>query len=339
MHAKERQISKRETRETSSLTDLTWIPRESLHEPEVKRTAVLQRNCQATQLKTWRTALLLERFYEGSFSFTVWLEDGRQKTQKSRMFFTKSGYARFTTPGKTSTDLNCSSIEEEFKRSAAMDPRNGCPRTSHQSKGTTLRFDDWIISDRCMGGIRISFQSILTHCVATYRSHTDTLSQPASLLASWRLGSNFLRLCQNYIAFIGSIYKRTTMVFSKWCPRPVNNLEMKQLKSHVRHDDPEIMSISHIHVLLLLPDEFYCYTGVAVVVSSPGGFGDDGSCAPVIAPKVKSPEKTTRNSWRNYTWTRARRREATEVRAAVLQGFWQFPGAVTDCTFTWLVES
>ena len=26
---------------------------------------------------------------------------------------------------------------------------------------------------------------------------------------------------------------------------------MKQLKSHVRHDDPEIMSISHIHVLLL----------------------------------------------------------------------------------------
>ena len=30
-----------------------------------------------------------------------------------------------------------------------------------------------------------------------------------------------------------------------------NNLKMKQLKSHVRHDDPEIMSISHIHVLLL----------------------------------------------------------------------------------------
>ena len=26
---------------------------------------------------------------------------------------------------------------------------------------------------------------------------------------------------------------------------------MKQLKSHVRHDDPEIMSISHIHVLFL----------------------------------------------------------------------------------------
>ena len=26
---------------------------------------------------------------------------------------------------------------------------------------------------------------------------------------------------------------------------------MKHLKSHVRHDDPEIMSISHIHVLLL----------------------------------------------------------------------------------------
>ena len=26
---------------------------------------------------------------------------------------------------------------------------------------------------------------------------------------------------------------------------------MKQLKSHVRHDDPEIMSISHVHVLLL----------------------------------------------------------------------------------------
>ena len=30
-----------------------------------------------------------------------------------------------------------------------------------------------------------------------------------------------------------------------------NNLNMKQLKSHVRHDDPEIMSISHIHVPLL----------------------------------------------------------------------------------------
>ena len=28
---------------------------------------------------------------------------------------------------------------------------------------------------------------------------------------------------------------------------------MKQLKSHVRHEDPEIMSISHIHVLLLSP--------------------------------------------------------------------------------------
>ena len=39
--------------------------------------------------------------------------------------------------------------------------------------------------------------------------------------------------------------------FSKWCPRPVNSLKTKQLKSHVRHDDPEIMSISHIHVLLL----------------------------------------------------------------------------------------
>ena len=26
---------------------------------------------------------------------------------------------------------------------------------------------------------------------------------------------------------------------------------MKQLKSHVRHEDPEIMLISHIHVLLL----------------------------------------------------------------------------------------
>ena len=39
--------------------------------------------------------------------------------------------------------------------------------------------------------------------------------------------------------------------FSKWCSRPVNNLKVKYLKSHVRHDDPEIMSISHIHVPLL----------------------------------------------------------------------------------------
>ena len=39
--------------------------------------------------------------------------------------------------------------------------------------------------------------------------------------------------------------------FSKRCPRPDNNLKMKQLKSHVRQDDPEIMSISHVHVLLL----------------------------------------------------------------------------------------
>ena len=38
---------------------------------------------------------------------------------------------------------------------------------------------------------------------------------------------------------------------SKWCPRPENNLKMKQLKPHVGHEDPEIMSISHIHVLLL----------------------------------------------------------------------------------------
>ena len=28
---------------------------------------------------------------------------------------------------------------------------------------------------------------------------------------------------------------------------------MKQLKSHARHDDPENMSISHIHVLLVSP--------------------------------------------------------------------------------------
>ena len=35
---------------------------------------------------------------------------------------------------------------------------------------------------------------------------------------------------------------------------------MKQLKSHVRHDDPEIMSISHIHVLLLS-------SGISLIVS------------------------------------------------------------------------
>ena len=39
--------------------------------------------------------------------------------------------------------------------------------------------------------------------------------------------------------------------FSKWCSRPDNNLKAKHLKSHVRHDGPELMSISHIHVLLL----------------------------------------------------------------------------------------
>ena len=43
---------------------------------------------------------------------------------------------------------------------------------------------------------------------------------------------------------------------------------MKQLKSHVRHDDPETMSISHVHVLLLSSAisliEFTC---VAVVIS------------------------------------------------------------------------
>ena len=35
---------------------------------------------------------------------------------------------------------------------------------------------------------------------------------------------------------------------------------MKQLKSHVRHDDPEIMSISHIHVLILS-------TAISLIVS------------------------------------------------------------------------
>ena len=43
-------------------------------------------------------------------------------------------------------------------------------------------------------------------------------------------------------------------------PRPDNNPKMKQLKSHVRHDDPEIMSISHIHVLLLA-------SAISVIVS------------------------------------------------------------------------
>ena len=46
---------------------------------------------------------------------------------------------------------------------------------------------------------------------------------------------------------------------------------MKQLESHVRHEDPEIMSISHIHVLLLsCAISLIVSLTFTVVVSRPG---------------------------------------------------------------------
>ena len=69
------------------------------------------------------------------------------------------------------------------------------------------------------------------------------------LFLSWL---KFLPFLPKFYCFIVSKYERATVVISqKWCSRPVNNLKVKHLKLHVRHDDPEIMSISHIHVLLL----------------------------------------------------------------------------------------
>ena len=69
------------------------------------------------------------------------------------------------------------------------------------------------------------------------------------LFLSWL---KFLPFLPKFYCFIVSKHERATVVISqKWRSRPVNNLKVKHLKSHVRHDDPEIMSISHIHVLLL----------------------------------------------------------------------------------------
>ena len=69
------------------------------------------------------------------------------------------------------------------------------------------------------------------------------------LFLSWL---KFLPFLPKFYCFIVSKYERATVVISqKWRSRPVNNLKLKHLKSQVRHDDPEIMSISHIHVLLL----------------------------------------------------------------------------------------
>ena len=48
----------------------------------------------------------------------------------------------------------------------------------------------------------------------------------------------------------------------------------KQLKSHVRHEDPEIMSIAHIHVLLLSP-------AISLIVSL-----TLPSWSPVLVPKL-----------------------------------------------------
>ena len=75
------------------------------------------------------------------------------------------------------------------------------------------------------------------------------MSLQLCLFLSWL---KFIPFLPKFYCFIFSTDGRATVVgFSKRCPRPHNNLRMKQLKSHVRHDDPEIMSISHVHVLLL----------------------------------------------------------------------------------------
>ena len=53
--------------------------------------------------------------------------------------------------------------------------------------------------------------------------------------------------------------------------RPVNIPKSEQLKSHVRHEDPEIMpSISHIHVLLMSSAITFIVTFVVVLVARPG---------------------------------------------------------------------
>ena len=70
--------------------------------------------------------------------------------------------------------------------------------------------------------------------------------------AYFNLGSNFFCFCQSFYCFIVFNYGRAAVVISQNDAHVLTTtLEMKQLKSHVRHDGPEIMPISHIHVLLL----------------------------------------------------------------------------------------
>ena len=86
-----------------------------------------------------------------------------------------------------------------------------------------------------------------------------------------QLVSNSFCFCLGFVAFIISNHRSAVMVISQ---RDAHVLlqpkKMKQLKSHVRHDDPEIVLISHIHVLLCLLQLVYCFTDVVVVVSRPG---------------------------------------------------------------------
>ena len=70
---------------------------------------------------------------------------------------------------------------------------------------------------------------------------------------------------------------------------------MKQLKSHVMHEDPDIMSISHIHVLLLS-------SAISLIVSLPLP-----SWSPVVVLKLPIGKKGTGGVWRPIT--RAARRD------------------------------
>ena len=96
-------------------------------------------------------------------------EDGRQKTQKSG-FFIK--VLMHVTPGEScSMDLNCSSNEEEFERSAPMDPRNAVAQTVTKPK-VLLHFFNKLqaMYGRNSCFISVHFDAPLQH----YRSHITT---------------------------------------------------------------------------------------------------------------------------------------------------------------------
>ena len=67
------------------------------------------------------------------------------------------------------------------------------------------------------------------------------------LFLSWL---KFLPFLPKFFCFVVSNYERATVVIFQNDVR-VLSTKVQHLKSHVRHDGPEIMSISHIHVLLL----------------------------------------------------------------------------------------